>query len=64
MYRDWVELLCRYSVHYLDGNSICSKGEILEMISSRHRRRNAGTQEDDDWIVCFRPGRLPNAAGI
>ena len=64
MYRDWVGVLCRYSVHYLDDNSICSKGEILEMMSSLHCRRNAGPQEDDDWIVWFRPRRLPNAAEI
>lgn len=64
MYRQWIAILCRESVIYLDSRSICANGEIFETRFILPRCRNAGPQENDGRAISVWPGRLSNAAKV
>ena len=64
MYWNWVAIIRRESVIYLDSGSVCAKGELFEKRSILCRCRNAGPQEDDDWAIKSWPGRLTDPAKV
>ena len=64
MYWNWVAIIRRESVIYLDSGSVCAKGELFEERSILCRCRNAGSQEDDDRAIKSWPGRLTDPAKV